>query len=232
MGAWFRKQASSCNNSSLRHLIRGTQTAHCFSWHFSGNEPQEVACWSVGAIGLRYLQSVGDADVMEIRSIQSFFSYFETIRERTLRVVQAVPREKLEWRHADGVFSPGDLARHIAATERYTFAENVLGRPSLYPGCGTDLAQGMDSTLAFMQRMHAETLDLLGRLEPEDLERKGVGPQGHPITAWKLLRAMVEHEVHHRGEIYVYLALLGVPRPPLYGLTEPELKAFSSRGAT
>lgn len=165
---------------------------------------------------------------MEIRNIDSFLQYFETIRERTLRVVGAVPKEKLEWRHTPGVFSPGDLARHIAATERYTFAENVFGRPSRYPGCGTDLAQGMEAIQAFMQRMHAESVDLLRGLKPEDLEAKGVGPQGHPITAWKLLRAMVEHEVHHRGEIYVYLALLGVPRPPLYGLTEPELRALSS----
>lgn len=165
---------------------------------------------------------------MEIRTIESFLQYFETIRERTLRVVRAVPEDKLEWRHTPGVFSPGDLARHIAATERYTFAENALGRPSLYPGCGTDLAQGKEAIEAFMQRMHAETVELLQNLKPEDLEGKGVGPQGRPITAWKLLRAMVEHEVHHRGEIYVYLALLGVPRPPLYGLTEPELRSLSS----
>jgi|SRR5579864_8234055 len=166
---------------------------------------------------------------MEIRSIDSFLQYFETIRERTLRVVRAVPPERLEWRHSEGVFSPGDLARHIAATERYTFAENVLGRPSLYAGCGPDLAEGRDAILAFMERMHTETVDLLRALSSADLEGKGVGPQGHPITAWKLLRAMVEHEVHHRGEIYVYLALLGVARPPLYGLTEPELRTLSSK---
>jgi uncharacterized damage-inducible protein DinB len=78
-----------------------------------------------------------------------------------------------------------------------------------------------------MRRMHAETVDLLQRLRPEDLDRKCVTPEGHPITSWKLLRAMVEHEIHHRGEIYVYLALLGVPRPPLYKLTEPELRALA-----
>ena len=168
---------------------------------------------------------------MEIRNIDSFLHYFETIRERTVRVVQAVPQEKFEWRHAPQVFSPGDLARHIAATERYTFAENVLGRPSRYPGCGADLASGKDATLLFMQKMHAETVALLRGLRPEDLEGKGLSPQGHAVTAWKFLRAMVEHEVHHRGEIYVYLALLGVPRPPLYGLTESELRGLSNSSA-
>jgi uncharacterized damage-inducible protein DinB len=79
-----------------------------------------------------------------------------------------------------------------------------------------------------MVRMHAETVAMLKPLTPEDLERKGTSPQGVPVTAWKLLRAMIEHEVHHRGEIYVYLALMGIERPPLYGTTEPELRKLSS----
>jgi uncharacterized damage-inducible protein DinB len=31
--------------------------------------------------------------------------------------------------------------------------------------------------------------------------------------------------VHHRGELYAYLGLLGVTVPPLYGLTSEELRA-------
>jgi uncharacterized damage-inducible protein DinB len=161
---------------------------------------------------------------MEVQNIESFLAYFETIRERTLRALRAVPGDRLEWRHAEDVFSPGDLARHIAAVERYTFAEGVLGRPSLYQGCGTDLADGLDNVIAFMNRMHAETVGMLKNLTPDDLRGKGKSATGQPITAWKLLRAMVEHEVHHRGELYLYLALLGAPRPPLYGVTEQELR--------
>jgi uncharacterized damage-inducible protein DinB len=164
---------------------------------------------------------------MEILNIESFVPYFETIRERTLRVLRAVPPEKLEWRHADDVFSCGDLARHIAAVERYTFAENVCGRPSRYQGCGVELADGHENVMAFMERMHRESIAMLKELKPEDLAGKCLSPQGVPVTAWKLLRAMIEHEVHHRGEMYVYLALLGVPRPPLYGVTEPELRRHS-----
>jgi uncharacterized damage-inducible protein DinB len=164
---------------------------------------------------------------MEIRSVGSFLRYFESIRERTMRVLRAIPADKLEWRHSPGVFSVGDLARHIAAVERYTFAENVVGKPSRYHGCGPELADGKGNVIAFMERMQAETVEILKDLTPEDLERKGTSPQGVPVTAWKLLRAMVEHEVHHRGEMYVYMALLGIERPPLYGLTEPELRQRS-----
>jgi len=164
---------------------------------------------------------------MEIQTIASFLSYYETIRERTLRVVSLVPPDKLEWRHAPDVFSSGDLARHIAAVERYTIAENVFGRPSRYRGCGPELADGLENVLAFMDRLHRETVELLRSLTPDDLVGKGLTVQGRSVARSKLLRAMIEHEVHHRGEMYVYLALLGVPRPPLYGVTEPEVRRLS-----
>jgi uncharacterized damage-inducible protein DinB len=163
---------------------------------------------------------------MEIRNIDAFLSYFNGVRKRTLRVLRATPADKLEWRHSDGVFSIGDLARHIAAVERHTFAENVFGRPSRYCGCGTELADGLENVVAFMDKMHAETVELLAQMMPEDLNRNGVTPQGNPTPAGALLRAMIEHEIHHRGEMYVYLALLGVERPPLYGVTEPELRGY------
>ena len=37
------------------------------------------------------------------------------------------------------------------------------------------------------------------------------------------LRALVEHEIHHRGQIYTLLGLIGVATPPLYGLTERQV---------
>jgi uncharacterized damage-inducible protein DinB len=43
-----------------------------------------------------------------------------------------------------------------------------------------------------------------------------------------LQRLMTEHEIHHRGQIYLYLAMLDVPTPPLYGLTSEQVRA---RGA-
>jgi len=168
---------------------------------------------------------------MEIHNIESFLSYFRGVRARTMRVVLAAPADRLEWRHTAGVFSLGDLARHIAATERFTFAENILGRPSRYQGCGPALADGRDAIAAFMDRMHQETIAILEGLRPADLERNATSPQGTPIAVWKLLRAMIEHEVHHRGEMYVYLALLGAPRPPLFGLTSEELVRHGTSAA-
>jgi len=37
-----------------------------------------------------------------------------------------------------------------------------------------------------------------------------------------------EHEVHHRGQIYLMLGMLGIPTPPLYGLTSEEVRERST----
>lgn len=165
---------------------------------------------------------------MEIRSIESFLPYYANVRARTRKLVQLIPAGQVEWRPAAGRFSLGDLARHIAAVERYVFAENVRGKPSQYRGCGPELGATPEAILDFLDRAHAEAVEIFASLTPEQLNGKGLTPDGSPITVWKLLRALVEHEAHHRGQIYVYLALLGIDTPPLYGRTEPELRALSA----
>lgn len=48
------------------------------------------------------------------------------------------------------------------------------------------------------------------------------------MTIGKWLRAMIEHEVHHRGQIYLMLSVLKVPTPPIFGLTSEELRRRAS----
>jgi uncharacterized damage-inducible protein DinB len=164
---------------------------------------------------------------MEIRTIQPFLQYFENVRERTLRVARCIPPDKIEWSYAPGRFTLGDLVRHIAVAERYMFAENLQGRPSRYTSHGKELADGREAVLAFLERLHAESREIFARLSDEELQRKCKTPGGAEIPVWKWLRAMVEHEIHHRGQIYIYLGILGVPTPPLYGLTSEEVRARS-----
>jgi uncharacterized damage-inducible protein DinB len=164
---------------------------------------------------------------MEIGSVASFLDYLESIRGRTRRVVAAIPPDRIEWTHAPGRFSFADIVRHLAATERWMFAENVAGRPSRYPGHGPELAAGHDQVLAYFERMHAEAVDIFSALPDSALGQRCQTPSGATLPTWKWLRAMIEHEVHHRGQIYLMLGMLGVPTPPLYGLTSEEVRSRS-----
>ena len=165
---------------------------------------------------------------MEIREIGPFLDYWRSVRNRTKRVIACIPPDKTDWTYAPGKFTFADLVRHLATIERYMYAETVQGKPSMYAGCGKDLADGYDEVIAFMDRMDAESIDIFRQLTGENLTSKCVTPAGAPITIWKWLRAMVEHEVHHRGQIYLMLAMIGVETPPLFGLTSEEVKSRSA----
>jgi uncharacterized damage-inducible protein DinB len=156
-----------------------------------------------------------------------FLEYFGKIRERTTRVVNCIPVDRIEWTYSKDKFTFGDLIRHIATIERYMYAENVQQKPSRYPGHGRELADGYQNILAFLNRLHSESIEIFGSLTEEDLNKKCVTPGGTSVTIWKWLRAMVEHEIHHRGQIYLYLAMLNVPTPPLYRLTSEEVHSRS-----
>ena len=157
----------------------------------------------------------------------AFLEHYEKVRHRTSRVVDCIPADRLEWTWRDGKFTLGDLVRHIAAIERFMYAENVQGKPSRYPGHGRELADGLPAVRAFFDRTHSESVEIFGALTDVDFGGKSVTPAGAAVTTRKWLRAMVEHEVHHRGQIYLYLSMLDVPTPPIYGLTSEEVRARS-----
>jgi uncharacterized damage-inducible protein DinB len=163
---------------------------------------------------------------MEIVTIQPFLRYCDNVRERTLRVARCIPPDKMDWSYAEGKFTLGELLRHIVAAERDMWAENVQGKPSRYDSRGAELAGDLPATLALMERLHAESMAIFAKLTDEQLASKCVTPGGE-LATWKWLRAMVEHEVHHRGQIYMYLGILGVQTPPIFGLTSEEVRARS-----
>jgi uncharacterized damage-inducible protein DinB len=157
---------------------------------------------------------------VEIRDLGIFLDYFGKVHQRTMRVVRSIPPDKVDWSFRQGKFTLGDLARHIAAANRYLFAETLQGKPSQYAGCGKELAASYDEIVSLMETLHQESFEIISGL---DLNGKCRTPDGVSMTTWKWLRAMVEHEIHHRGQIYIYLALLEVPTPPLFGLTSEQV---------
>lgn len=160
-----------------------------------------------------------------------FNEYLPKLHERTRRIALLVPPDEIEWSPKAGWFSFGGLIRHLAGIERWMYGETVQGKPSRYPGHGRELADGYDATIAYYDRLHAESRAIFSSLDDAAFARKVMTPAGSPITAWKWLRAMIEHEAHHRGQLYLMLAMRGIATPPIYGLTAEEVQARSGGAA-
>ncbi len=160
---------------------------------------------------------------MELKDINTFLHYYAKIKHRTSKLFAYIPEDKMEWTYQPGKFTFGDIIRHLANIERMMYAENVQQKTSLYDGCGTNYADGYEAVIEFYQEQHAASMAIFSKLTNEDLLKKCKTPAGFEITIWKWMRAMVEHEIHHRGQLYIYLGMLNITTPPLYGLTSEEV---------
>jgi uncharacterized damage-inducible protein DinB len=104
---------------------------------------------------------------MEIPTAESFTQYYGRLRERTLRVVSCIPADKIEWTYARGKFTFGEVLRHVAAIERYMYAENVQLKPSCYQGHGKELGAGYEGVLYFFNQAHKESMEIFRGLSDE-----------------------------------------------------------------
>lgn len=159
---------------------------------------------------------------------QDFTHYWRRIRGRTTALANCVPGNQIDWSPGKEAMTIGDQLRHLAVTERWLFVEVARGGRSAYASHGPELGRSLTAVLELMARLHSESVAIIEQLSAEDWQRAITTPAGARMSAGKWLRSMVEHEVHHRGQLYLTLRLCGVATPPIFGLTSEQLRGGAS----
>jgi uncharacterized damage-inducible protein DinB len=160
-----------------------------------------------------------------LKDIQSFISYFEGIRRRTLNYIKTIPADRLQWSPREGEFTVRDLVLHIAVTEKMFVGVFVTGKWKYEDNHAAHDEDTLDQLVAHLEQNHSETMDTLRAVSDDELYQPRPTLEGTTLKAWRLLMMMVEHEVHHRSQLAVYLMLMGVEPPQIYGLGVEEVIA-------
>ena len=147
----------------------------------------------------------------------------------TRRVLERLPGEHLTWKPHEKSMSLGALAAHIAnlafwqrgilQSDEFNFAD-APPPPQGVPESRDEILRTFDENAAALQSALEETgEEALGRTWT--LRRGEQVMMSRPKAA--ALRNMgISHMIHHRGQLSVYLRLLDVPVPPMYGPTADE----------
>ena len=141
----------------------------------------------------------------------------------TKRVLDRVPADKLTWKPHPKSMTLGQLAGHIAAipgrisrmAQQDSFdvlkGSFVPPQPNSLEEIHTTLEQGVRDAEQILQGMTEEQAAGKFRLMKGDRELFSQPRSG-------ILRTiMLNHWYHHRGQLSVYLRLLEVPLPVIYG---------------
>ena len=152
----------------------------------------------------------------------------------TERILAAVPGDKLSWAPHTKSMALGQLAWHIASLPRMAILGLSVGerdianaRPDPQPDNPGDIAAAFVKNVADLKDTLSKIDD--GRLMTEKFAFKN---EGEIITAMPkaafLRTVLLNHSYHHRGQLTVYLRLLDVPVPAMYGRSADE-NAFLKR---
>jgi uncharacterized damage-inducible protein DinB len=159
---------------------------------------------------------------------QALRSELDEEGEATLRVLQRVPRERFDWRPHSRSMSLGELALHVARipadfsqileADGVDFAEVDFG--GTRPSADTDLVHELRSSLEAARKWLA---GLDGAKATAIWSARMGGHVLFEVPRLALVRSlMFNHLYHHRGQLCLYLRLLEIPVPPVYGPTADE----------
>jgi uncharacterized damage-inducible protein DinB len=150
---------------------------------------------------------------------------FDQEMATTRRVLERVPTDKGPWKPHPKSFSLGHLAQLVSGMPGWI--ANTLTEPDLdlagYPGYSyektEDLIASFDEHVAAARKAIVASRDT-------DYQKSWSLRHGERVIFTQprgpVVRTHINHLVHHRGQLTVYLRLIDVPVPSIYGPTADE----------
>jgi uncharacterized damage-inducible protein DinB len=162
------------------------------------------------------------------RTVDPILAELQHEAAATRRLLERVPADKLEWRPHEKSMTLGELALHVASIpgtisgllEADEFEVGSANFSPSVPGSAEELAGALDGAVAAAR------------------DRLGGWDDARAASTWSIVREgnvilsdsriaiarmmLLNHWYHHRGQLTVYLRLLGVPLPVVYGRSADE----------
>ncbi|MFJ7405942.1 MULTISPECIES: DinB family protein [unclassified Lysinibacillus] len=151
------------------------------------------------------------------RQVEDFLSEWSIAAEGTAKVLKAMTDETLNQSIVEGHNSLGWLGWHLVGAAGYFSYLVGLKVPMIrkedpVPATATEIVATYETTANSIKEEAA-------KLSNEDLLEEVNGFKG-PITRGALLRALIDHQTHHRGQMTVLLRQAGLPVPGVLGPTK------------
>lgn len=142
-----------------------------------------------------------------------YFDHWHKVWRDLMRGVSLLDDEHLDFQPSEQYGrTVGDILRHLINLEQgwihFVIRRQLSQWPDEDPGLNT-----VEAVRSEMRRVHKETFDFLSQLPAEDFNRIVQVPEdGTPKLGW-ILWHVLEQQIHHRGELFLCLSLLGLERP-------------------
>lgn len=147
---------------------------------------------------------------VKIMKPSQIFAHWKQIRADLLSTIDKFSDAELAYAPFEASWPAGRIMLHIADAEngwfRYVVARELSDWPTGYRIANYPTTEAIKVALT---EVHGRTEEYLEALEPADLQRNVETPWGGSLSLQWIIWHVVEHEIHHRGELSLILGLLG-----------------------
>ena len=143
-----------------------------------------------------------------------------------MKALERVPQAKLDWRPHPKSRTLGELAQHVASLPSAAARglregkREMAGGPPPSPPAG-DFAATFKKAVEDFKNAVAPMSDAQLQSETFSFTMNGNPVRTFPKAVF-LRNVVMNHFIHHRGQLTVYLRLLDIPVPAIYGVSADE----------
>jgi uncharacterized damage-inducible protein DinB len=137
-------------------------------------------------------------------------SRWQLVRDGLHETALKLDAAELAFRPATGAYTAGETLLHVAHEELIEVHYGITGAlDGVPPAYDASEFPDVASILATLDEVHAPTVEHLRGLTDEALLSDIQAPWGARQQQVAALMHVIEHEIHHRGELSLMLGLLG-----------------------
>lgn len=135
----------------------------------------------------------------------------------TRKVIEAIPADKGGYRLDENSRTALELARHLAVADLWFLDAIANGEFSQPGGEAEKKIETTSQAAAAFDELWPAALDRVRNLSGETLAKEinMMGAFNFPAVIY--LSFLIRHQVHHRGQLSVYLRPMGAKVPAIYG---------------
>lgn len=161
-------------------------------------------------------------------SIQTALSIeLEREKDGTLRMLKALPNEHFGWKPHEKSMTLGELANHIVELHNwvaFVFNKEVFDFQTDYIPSNYATKEEL---IEVLEKGFVESSEVIKNISDDNYSSQWTLKSGEYVIA-EMPKSeanrfiITNHLIHHRGQLSVYLRLLDVPLPGLYGPSADE----------
>jgi uncharacterized damage-inducible protein DinB len=146
---------------------------------------------------------------------KDWFGHWAEVRSGLVQALDQLHPGQLDFVPRAGLWSLRQTACHIAGAEEGWFRYIVTHELNGWEAADFDPADYPDvpALKRLLEAVHARTLAFLETVDEADVDRQIELPWGPTAPLRWIIWHVLEHEIHHRGEIFLMLGLMGMEAP-------------------